>query len=224
MIGRSRCITLTFALFLGVSASTSWSAPILVTDRATLAGNDFFDWSAAGPISVEISNPFSIASNSGLLTATVQSATTFLVLFQPAFWNGNFAPGDYVLFTQFAPADHIEIWFSSPVSGVGTQVQAFFFGDFTATLEVFDASNVLTGTFSLPGISDSAGDGSAIFLGAFDPAGIGHVEYSVLSPTGRNEFAINRLDVVSTVPEPTTLLLLSAGLASAGVRYRRRKK
>ena len=169
------CATLTFVLFLGV-VSTSWSAPIPVTDRGTLAGNDFFDWSTVGPISVSVASPFNLASNGGSVTATVESTTTFLVLLQPVFWSGNFAPGDYVLFTEFAPADHIEISFSSPVSAVGTQLQAFFFGTFTATLKVFDASDNLSGTFSMQGVSDSSGDGSAIFLGASDADGIGRID------------------------------------------------
>ena len=38
----------------------------------------------------------------------------------------------------------------------------------------------------------------------------------MLSETGRNEFAINRLDVVTAVPEPSAFVMFSAALLAAG--------
>ncbi len=74
-------------------------------------------------------------------------------------WSGNFAPGTALLWTASAGPD-ITLTFAQPVYGAGAQIQADYFGAFTAEV-------IVNGTqhFTETGNSTSAGDNSAIFIG-----------------------------------------------------------
>ncbi len=145
-------------------------------------------------------------------------------------WAGNFAAGDPLIWTN---------GFNGPVTislgileaGIGAQVQQDQFGAFNAQIAVFGAGNVLLNTFNVTGNSSSAGDNSAIFVGAVSNDGsaiIDHVVYTI----GTNDFAINRLDLKSgsrsAVPEPGALALTASvgvtGVSYAMSRLRRRRK
>ena len=135
-------------------------------------------------------------------------------------WAGNFAPGDNLLYTGFAFSTGqgpMTLIFSTPVSGVGTQLQAQIGGPFTARIQIYDGSTLL-GTFSETGISNQNADNSAIFLGAIDSTApdITSTVFSLTSSVGNFEdFAINDVslrDPVATVPESSTFLLLGLGL------------
>lgn len=201
------------------------AVPSLIVTRAGLGANDFIDWGVLGVPGTTVNDPFNILSNSGAVTATVTNPTgNFFRFNQNNGWNGNFAPGDALLFTNFT-AGPIDINFNIPVFGAGAQIQQNTFGAFTGTIDIFAADDTtLLASFSLPGNSNSAGDNSAIFLGGLDTsATIGRI---VLDIAGTNDFAINRLSLVTTaaVPEPSTLLLLVAGLLGIRASQFGRKK
>jgi len=228
---RKMAFILTLAVFASAGLfahCTSEASLILVTDRAALVGDDYVDWEALGPptYSPPVSSPFTITSASGGVALEGSNPSgDFVRLDQGTGWNGNFAPGDALLFTNFTGGPMI-FDFSGPVAGAGTQVQQSYYGEFVATVSVFDVADTLLGSFSLAGLSDSAGDNSAIFLGVLsDALDIGRIEYAV-SPQDVNNmgFTINRMDLVTQVPEPSSLLLLSLGLAGAGMLGRKFRK
>jgi len=205
-----------------------------VTSRSALAGTDFVDWGKLGPNGTSIPNPFSINSNGGVkLTVSQAGASTFTRLDQGAGWNGNFAPGAHLLWTTGANGPvTMSYGITNGVSAIGAQIQANFFGAFTATITAYDASNTVIGSFTENGVSNSNGDNSAIFLGVLShTTSIFRIQYSVSSsvPQGQQDFGINQLDFtksnLSSTPEPASLTMLGIGIVGmAGYVLRRRKK
>lgn len=191
-IYRSSLLLLAGAI-LALTHVRALAAPSLVTSRPALAGNDFVDWSGFGPQSTVVPNLSTLSSNSAAVTVTVSDASGPLVrIDQSSGWNGNFAPGDALLWSQATGPMVIE--FSVPVSAAGAQIQNDSFGPFTAQIDVFDPSSSPLVTFMVAGNSDSAADNSAIFVGVQDTsATIKRIEYRMVS---NQDFTINRLDLV----------------------------
>ena len=207
------------------------AAPILVTSPALLGQNDTIDWtSQLGPAHTVVNSPANVTSVGGL-NATVTSDGGGPVLERldetpPAGggWNGNFAPGTELLWDQGIGPD-ITITFSQPVFGAGAQIQADFFGNFTAEITVYDTLGNVLGTFTENGTSNANEDGSAIFIGALDTtADIGKIRFDLTAAFAfPNDFAIGPLALNDrVVPEPATLGLM--GLALAGLGWSRRRK
>lgn len=194
------------------SARPAQAALVLVGTRAGLGGNDFYDWGGLGPALTVVADPFVLASNGGtrMLTGNNPSGV-FERRDQNTGWNGNFAPGDKLLWTQDTVGP-MELSFDAPVMGAGAQIQRDLFGAFRAKIEAFDAGNVSLGSFTVPGDSNPNADNSAIFLGVLsDALDIAKIVYSVDGTT--QDFAINRLDiVVQQVPEPASASLVILGL------------
>lgn len=122
------------------------------------------------------SSPFSATSDGGF-GATVTN-TDSLVPTEPfrrvdegtvvcTGWDGNFTIGDKLLFTTLASGGPINVEFSNPIQGVGTQIQRVVGGGFTASLKAYDEEGTLIADFTANGNSNSNQDGSAIFLGAY---------------------------------------------------------
>jgi hypothetical protein len=177
-----------------------------------------------GPSFTVLADPFALLSDGGTVTATVANpgAGGLERRNQGSGWAGNFAPGDELVWTQ-NEAGPLDITFSGGVFGAGAQIQRDAFGAFTATIDVYDTFGVFLVSYSLAGLSSSAGDNSAIFLGVLDTsASIGRIVYSV--DMGTQDFAINQLDIVNAaVPEPGTLVLVGAGLLGLAINARRRR-
>ncbi len=224
------CLILVLGLIVfGLFATSSqlYAAPVVVTSRAALAGNDFIDWGGFGAELTLIPSPSTIGSNTSAITATVSMPSgQFRRVDQSSGWIGNFAPGDHLLFTNGFNGP-IDITFSQPVNGAGVQIQYSLFGPFTATINVYDASNNLIGSFSLAGNSTSNADNSAIFLGVMDSAPtIKRIEYN----TTNNTFSINQLGLIDPpVAKIPTMnewgLIVFTALAGLGsVYYLRRQR
>jgi hypothetical protein len=206
--------------------SIAQAVPVQVATRAALGANDFKDWATLGPSGTNLTNPFTTTSNGGLSFTESQAAHFSMRANQGNGWNGNFAPGDALIFTD-GPFGPITIDFATAILGVGFQIQANDIGAFTATLTPFDAmGNMLGGPFSIAGTASiiTTGDNTAPFLGILDNvAEISRIVVDVDSFGQFNSdhnFAINLMSIrtapAASVPEGGTSGLL-LGLASVGL-------
>ncbi len=171
---------------------------------------DFIDWGQfpdSGPI------PFPVRSGCACVSQTGRACTIFIrnkhltqrVQDGGPSWNGNFAPGDILLFTDFTPGP-LEFVFPVPIRGIGTQMDIQDVVEHVnLSIRVFAGDSRLTipehGTRT-DGAASSAGDGSAPFLGTIDSSAP-RIPRAVFSLTvrdpgyrGDSSFAINRLRLI----------------------------
>jgi len=217
------------ALALVLSGVAQAEASTLVTTRAGLGGTDFIDWGQLGPTFTNVASPATVTSNLGVtVTVSQDNNNSFQRRDQGNGWGGNFTNGDKLLWNAGNGPTMTLDFGSTGIAAGGANIQADFFGAFTARLSAYDASNVLLGSVTENGTSNGNGDGSAIFLGLQDStADIHKLVYSLDSGTNPNDFAINRFDFTTTAPtpEPSTLLIASlAAGAFGGVTWLRRRK
>lgn len=210
-------------LSLLLLAPLAHSAVVLATSPAALGANSYIDWGQLGADLTTASSPFAVTSNLGLI-GTVSGPNEFWAIQQGNTWGGNFAPGDNVLYSTGPGA--FSISFASPVAGAGARFQSAFLGSFVARISAYDLADVILGTVSLAGTSNSAGDGSAIFVGARSTArDISRILINVQQSEADVDFAISRLELAvppASVPEPSTVAFAVTGLLGIALLRRRR--
>lgn len=219
-------ITVVLGLCALLALSTSAFAQSLCTTVACVAPTDNVNWSSFTP-GQSYSTPQNWTSGGGATGEVgVVGPTNFTSMQQGTTWSGNFTNGDYLIWNQdvnnfTGNAGAIGIVFNSPVSAAGAQIQADFFGAFTAT--VCDQNGTC---FNEVGNSNSNGDGSAIFIGIANDPGITFLTFTVTDINGNNDEAIDTVYFNgggnTGVPEPGSMMLLGTGILGA-IGYGRRK-
>ncbi len=218
------------AAALTAGARRADASTIGVTSANALYNTGQLDWGVLGPSFTGVPDGFStpVPGIGGLtITGTQAGGGDFERVDQgPLDWNGNFAPGEELLWSLFSGP--MTFTFNAAITGFGLQIAADDFGTFAARIEAFDVSNASLGFFTTSGVASNAGDDSAPFLGLLsNTADIRRVTLS-LTTSGNGagdptDFAISSPVIqAEPVPEPATLVLF--GSAVAGVVARRRSR
>jgi hypothetical protein len=218
--------SLALLAMLGGIISQSQAQLTAVTSPTGLPTTDSIDWGQLGATSfTTISSPAAVVSGGGL-NATVSDGSTLERRDEADGWNGNFTPGDHLLWNQGGPGN-IAITFASPIFGGGAYIASDDFGSFVATLTAYDGSTLL-GSESFNGVNNTDNDGSAIFAGVDSTLPITELIFGLANTTD-NDFAIDTLDLNTTngvaklgVPDAGSTSLLF-GMASLGLGIFRRK-
>jgi hypothetical protein len=225
---RPHCSVPLSSALLGVAACLlGWSAHAasFVWDRVALGATDSIQWNQLGGASTTVAQPFTVGTTGNGWQVQVSKATDGLFerRDQGSGWNGNFAPGDSLLWTR-GTAGPLSLTFAQPVDRVGMQIQKADQSNpiFTATIEAFDASNASLGAFQREGYSTSSGDNSAIFIGiANSIPNIARIEVSVLWDF---DFAINQVSLIPEPPQSAAVTLAALLLLAACRRGSRRSR
>lgn len=216
-----------------------------VTNRTNIAGS-VVDWDGIfGPMPISDQSVFAgwrTVGETGM-SISVSSPGALDLQRQGSEWMGNFNHDDPVLKTAASP---LSIMFDNDVYAVGANIQDIHFGayGFTGVITAYDVNDQLLGSVSALGYSNNT-PGTALFLGLWSELGIRRITFETFG--GLKEFGINQLsfgefsppldesDLLQPItieqdvqvivnPEPSSILLMAAGMAGLGfVGYRRRK-
>jgi hypothetical protein len=145
----------------------------------------------------------------------VQTVETNVAILQEAaftgLWSGNFYPNDWVIATDLGVSRsprQLTVTLDSPVVACGFQLQSVIFGAFTGTAIFKDTGGGTLLTLTLPGNSNPANDGSAVFFGAQSDDGTPIIKSVVITCTNDSSgFGINRFGLVvpAAVPPPPVI-------------------
>lgn len=222
-----RCLR-TAAILLLV-ASPGHAALIFVGDSASLGATLATDWGRFG--GQAIANPFGYGYAVGqFLRVSKAQPGSFLRVDQGGDWGGSFALGSKLLATTNVNATANPATFDfegTALESFGIQLQPNDLGAYTATIEGLDSSGTVLGSFTRSGVSTTAADGSALFLGIASDgtSDFSRVRIAITASGGGNiggyafgpaEFRLVALPAV--VPEPGTLAsAVVGGLIGLGV-------
>lgn len=234
--------TIAFLITVNLFAPVASAGIIPVTSEGDITADGTTQWVTIAADTGLVSEPFThqISGISGLSAEISKpNGTQLQRRTQSTSWGGNFGVGEALLYS--IGSGPIRVEFSEGIEGAGAQIQSNSGGSFTATLKVFDTSDVLLGTVNVAGTSNGNADDSAIFIGVLSDMGntIGAIEFDVDHPfDSDDDFAINDIRVqqadssssTSPVPEAAgnlawaVLLLVLATMLLSPQALRRRRR
>lgn len=215
------------ALSIVISIAAQAGVITKITSAGALGANDTAAWGTAAADFTSVASPYGVTSGNGVgVSASLTGGFTIFVQNGVAYAS-NFFPGDIVLAT-FPTEGTVRIDFNTAISGVGFKIAHDNFGPFSGSISFFGTGNVLFSTINTySGTSSGASDGSAAFWAGISSAtDITRIDISVNPAGGTSGFAIGQLNLLTStaVPEPSSIGLLSLGLAACGLLRRQRKQ
>lgn len=195
--GRFSSITVTSGTVVAYNSKAGSAAWKTTTTKAGFVSTDYLDWSAVGPVGIEIQSGSMGQSNLGNLCNVSTETSDPLYRSQQGYnWSGNFTPGDNLIysFNNF----NIIASFRNLISSIGCQIAPVILGPYTAEMDCYDSGGGLISTTSISGVSTTNADGSAAFGGIVvsNPV-IKKVVWRLTPPTPKlGKFLINRLLIV----------------------------
>lgn len=161
-----------------------------------------------------------------MLATVSKSAGNFERRDQSNGWDGNFAAGDELLWTQGAGGPIFVNFNGAALTAAGTQIQNQPYGPFSATISVRDGVGNPLASFNVLGDSTDSANPPAIFVGVLATGGDTFARVTFSTPSGST--AINQLDFTlapAAVPAPAGLVLLAcAAVPALGLRRLVRRK
>jgi hypothetical protein len=166
-----------------------------VTSPSSLLANSTVSIGSLGSSGTIVASGSTATTSSGT-SATFTASRSFYSMEQSLDWNGNFSPGDDLLYSWGNTS--ITINPSELVQGAGLQIQSGTLGTYYAQLSALDSSGNTLGSITGTGTSTTAADGSALYLGlvsnGFD---IDKIVVQLLSPTPKlGKFSIGNIGLV----------------------------
>lgn len=223
----SKCwILAVVAVGLGLFGQRAECAYYAISNSADLNANANISIASLGSPGTIMGNPFTTNTSLGSPVTFTQFASASQRVNQGGGWNGNFAPGEELLWTRFGGP--VTMTFSGqPLKTFGLQIQPDVFGRFTAYVSVLNNVGAVLATFNFTGTSTNLGNDSALFIGigSNSPATDFHsVRVGILTGGNIRNFAISS-PYFQVVPEPGTYVLAGISvLTLAGVARRKNRK
>jgi hypothetical protein len=155
----------------------------------------------------------------------------FEIYQQGSDWEGNFTTGMGLVYNgaldvENTPAD-VVLNFNQAEYGAGAYVETDAFGAFTATITLYNSSDIAIGSYVEAGTSATA-PGTAIFIGAYDPtADVWAVGFNLLNANGVDDVAVGMAGLMDSLPnvgtpEPASMLLIAPALLGLAAFGRKR--
>ena len=190
---------------LAASLGTMSAGVVCVTSLGDLGANDAIDWGQLGGTGKWVPAPSAVVSTLGF-NATISDGSSADLLRQDQGdgYYGTFALGTRVLYSAFSGP--LILSFSTPVKGVGFEIQQTSWGNFVASITAYDASDHRIGTtYTESGYTDPWHIAPPpIFIG------VRSSDYEIskiVFGTTDQAFGIGPAALVtSPVPEPSTLV------------------
>ena len=208
------------AVCLVFGIGTGWASVNGTTNPAQF--NDWVNWCQFGCNAAQFPTPQSFSSTGGVtgevgLVSTLQG---FYNLQDGVSWGGGFPNGMGLIYNGASFGNtptQIAVTFDTSVFGVGAYIQGNWIGvPYTASIELFDSSFQSLGVYTVDSIANNI-----TFIGAFGSSPVWAAQFDLIDTNGREDFAIGSVGV-SSVPEPSSVLLLgTSALGLAGYLRRR---
>ncbi|MCW8925104.1 MAG: hypothetical protein OQJ84_02520, partial [Xanthomonadales bacterium] len=221
-------------LFTSLFTSISFAQVSTVSNRVSLAGDDFIDWQAysGGLDPTTLPSPANISTDGGMAVTVTQTYATSGIGSVPYPFPTNMPAGGFVYYPGGAPSDFYN--YVNPtnftnfdgvgVCGFGTQVAPYEAGEYVVWIEAFDIddASMKPGPFEIT--SDTTLESESAFVGIESTDPIHRVEISVQSTVGGAGYyaafyAINQVDLKACVSEPEVPVVSCSGFEAPMDNY-----